>query len=165
MQISLRRWTNLYVFLKSSTRTASLHLAMLLLVFLLGEDALFDLVSQLLLHDRRSTGDELLEEALHEHHACLGRVVPAGQQVEELALVDAAGGGAVAALHVVGVDLQARYGVRSRAVIEDEVVVGQVGVGLRRVWIDLDEALIYASSFVLHGALVEGPAAGVVSPV
>src|SRR4029077_12241092 len=69
-------------------------------------------------------GEAVGEEALRR----LRRESPASQ-IEERVGIQGAAGGAMGALHVVGVNLELRLAVGARVTREEQVVVGLLGVG------------------------------------
>ena len=110
-----------------------------------------------LLHAVEALAGEGEEQELARGHL----VDAAGAQVEQRVLLDLADGGAVRALHVVGVDLQLRLGVDLRVVGKQQVAVGLLGVGLLRVLVHDDAAVKDAVRLAIENPVVELPAAAV----
>ena len=82
-------------------------------------------------------GDERLDQ-----QAARGLLVDAARhQVEQMVAVDLGDGRAVAALHVVGEDLELRLGRELAIVRQKQRVAGHLGVGLLRVLMHVDAAL------------------------
>lgn len=79
----------------------------------------------------------------------------AGAEVEEHVLIDGAGGGAVGAFDVVGVNLERGLGVHGGVVAEQEGFAGLFGVGFLSRAADEDFALEYAGGFVGQDVLVK----------
>ena len=88
--------------------------------------------------------DGVVEERLDQQPLRLGARNAARHQVEELRLVDAAGRGAVAALDVVGEDLQLRLGRKLGRLRQEKRLRHHLGVGLLRVGLDDDAPLEHA---------------------
>src|SRR5262249_18120411 len=81
--------------------------------------------------------------------------------IEEGVLLDLADGGAVSALHVVGVDLELGLGVDLRVVGEQQVAVGLLGVGLLRVRVNDDAPVEDAVGALVEDAVIKLAAAAV----
>ena len=99
--------------------------------------------SRIVVGERRvlDLGDRLVDEG--EHQQLLGRPPrdAARGQVEERGLVDRAAGRAVAALHVVGVDLELGLGQELARLVEQQPLADLVAVGLLRPGLHQDLAL------------------------
>src|SRR5829696_1449185 len=105
---------------------------------------------------QRDPARDLPEETEHDELLGLAAWDPAAHEIEELHIVHLAGGRAVGALDVVGLNLQPWQGDRHRLVgTEDEVAVGLVGVRLLGAGLDPDEAAEYGQRLVAQGALVQ----------
>src|SRR6185503_16811241 len=76
--------------------------------------------------------DQLVGERMDEHAARLVGPDAARAEEEEGVVVEPADGRAVAALHVVGEDLELRLGVDDRVAREEEILVDLSGVALLR---------------------------------
>ena len=72
--------------------------------------------------------ENLLEEATHNHANRFPASETAGHGVKNQFLVDLAGRRTVGATHVVGFDLQARNGIRSGMIAEQQIIVALVAV-------------------------------------
>ena len=121
-----------------------------------------DLRLQLAPHPfNRNPIDHFLQETLDDHAFGVAAVDAAGHQVEDVLVGDLAGGGAVGAAHIVRLDLQARDAVGAGQLAQHQVAVGLVGVGLLRLRIDLDEALVHRPCPILQRALEQQVAGGV----
>jgi hypothetical protein len=84
--------------------------------------------------------EHFLEEAEDEQFVGLFLADAAREEVKLLLGVEVAGGGAVGAADVVGLNLESGQGIGLGLVAEHEVAVALVGVGLLRVGFDDDQA-------------------------
>ena len=80
----------------------------------------------------RDAADQVLAEGKGEHGACRGRIEAARYEVEELRVVERADRRAVAALHVVHVDLELRARVDLRQRREQQVAHRLARIGAAR---------------------------------
>ena len=71
----------------------------------------------------RNVLERLADERLHQHAPRIRLADAAGAQVEQRVLIQLAGGGAMAAFHVVGEDLEFRLGVDLRAVRQQDILL------------------------------------------
>ena len=96
--------------------------------------------------------DGFVQEAQYQHFARAVEADAARAQVEQRFFVHFAGGGAVRALDVVGVDFQARHAVRARAVGEEDVAAVLARVGFLCAVGDVDHAVEDAERRVVERA-------------
>ena len=113
----------------------------------------------------RQLSQHLVEEA--EDDQPLGDVGldAAALEVEALLLVDRTNGAGVAALDVVGVDLQVRHALCPRSVAERQVAVGLEGNGAAGIRTDLDQARVDTAGNVVDRALEQQITGGLRSNV
>ena len=84
--------------------------------------------------------DDVGGEALRYHAASTTGVDASAAEVVDLFVADAGGGAAVGALHLVGVDFEARHGVCFCLVAHEEVAAGLIGIGVVCGFVNEDEA-------------------------
>ena len=90
------------------------------------------------------------EEGQHHQHDRAILRHAARAQIEQRGLVDGAGGRAVAALHVIGVDLKLRLAEELAVLVQKQRLADLVAIGFLRPWLDKDLALKNALGTVLE---------------
>jgi hypothetical protein len=94
--------------------------------------------------------DHLIEKTAHEKLLGHRQRNPAREKVEHLVFVDLAGSRAVAALHVVGQNLEARHRICLRIIAQQEIPDRLVGIGEMGVRFDPDEAAESVSGAIVQ---------------
>ena len=96
--------------------------------------------------------DGFVQEAEDEHFPRIFEADAPTLQVEQGVRIEAAGGGAVRALHVVGVDFKARHALRAGVVVQEDVAAVLARVGFLRAVSDVDCAVEVALGVVVQRA-------------
>ena len=99
--------------------------------------------------------DNLVCESRHQHHSGLVFANASLAHIKQRTLVQLAHSGAVAALYIIGVNLELRLGVHPRRRRYADVFVRLLGVGFLRVGAHKNVAAEHANRFVVEHVFVE----------